>query len=220
MKLTVYQLEFSPYCIPITAALDALAVSYKTVEVTYRSRSKIIQVTDGAYFQVPTLLHGTRAIYESSPDSIDVARYIDQEFAGGRLFPDACEGLQRILVSYIENEVELATFKLQDPHRIADIADIVERTESVRFKERRFGRGCLEKWKRGAPALKRKAWNLLEAFELMLEYSPFLLGDAPVYTDYALLGILKNLTYGGYTSLPKRFNRLQPWQARLTAYRY
>jgi len=39
------------------------------------------------------------------------------------------------------DEVELTTFKLVDPHRIAAITDLVERTETIRFKERRFGRG-------------------------------------------------------------------------------
>jgi glutathione S-transferase len=220
MKLVVHQLDFSPYCIPITAALDALGVAYRTDEVSYGDRTKIIRLTRGRYYQVPVLEHGGKVIFETGPDTIDVARYVDRTWAGGRLFPSETEGLQRILVSHIENEIEGTTFKLMDPHRIDAIKDFATRVEHIRYKERRFGRGCLEQWKREAPALRRRAEALLEPFDLMVRHTPFLLGDAPVYADYALFGIAGNLTYGGYAKLPARLVALARWQRRLKAWRF
>lgn len=219
MNLTVYQFDYSPYCIPITAALDACGVRYRTVEVAGHRRDAIIKLSRGRAYQVPFLLHGRRAVFESGPDTIDVARYVDRNFAAGRLFPADREGLQRILIPHLENEVEVVTFKLMDPHRIAQMRNVVERTEMVRYKERRFGRGCLEAWRRDASKLRRQAEALLEPFELMARQSPFLLGDEPVYADFALLGIVGNLTYRNYVKLPARFKSLRAWERRLRNFR-
>lgn len=220
MNLTVYQFDYSPYCIPITAALDACGVRYRTIEVAGHRRDPIIKLSRGRAYQVPFMMHGRRAVFESGPDTIDVARYVDQTFADGRLFPADREGLQRILIPHIEDDVEVVTFKLMDPHRITRMRDVVERTEMVRYKERRFGRGCLEAWRRDAPKLRRQAEELLEPFELMARQSPFLLGDEPVYADFALFGIVGNLTYRNHVKLPTRFKSLRAWATHLRAYRF
>lgn len=219
MSVTIYQFAYSPYCIPISAALDAYGVSYRTVEVPLHRRDKIIRLTDGRYYQVPVLAHGGEVVFESGADTLDVARYVDREFAGGRLFPAPLEGIQRILIPHLENEVEAVTFRLADPLRIPEIADVVERTESVRHKERRFGPGCLEVWNREAPQWRRKAEALLMPFDLMLRNSRFLLGSEPVYADFALLGIVGALTFGGYIQLPKRCRAIARWRGELQLWR-
>ena len=140
MRLTVYQLEHSPYCIPITRALGALGLPLVTRNVSNADRREIIEMTNGAYYQVPVLSHDGKVIFESSPSSIDVARYVDRSFAGGRLFPPAWEGLQRIVIPYIEDNVESVTFKLVDPLYLREIGDPVERAMVRRHKERKFGR--------------------------------------------------------------------------------
>ena len=76
MSVTVYQLEHSPYCIPITRALDALGVSFKTKNVPNGNREEIIKLTQGAYYQVPVLVDGDKVIFESSPVSTDIACYL------------------------------------------------------------------------------------------------------------------------------------------------
>ncbi|MGH8019953.1 MAG: glutathione S-transferase family protein [Opitutaceae bacterium] len=220
MAITVHQFDYSPYCIPITAVLKAFGVSFRTVEVRVRRRDRIIKLTGGHYYQVPVLQNGSDIVYESGPDTLDVARYVDRVFAGGRLFPAAKEGLQHVIVGHIENDVEAVTFKLADPQRIAHIEDVVERTENIRHKERRFGRGCVDAWQREASALRRQAEALLEPFDLMVKDSPFLLGNEPVYADFALLGIAGNITHGGYAALPRRLAALARWRARLEKWVY
>lgn len=103
MSLTIYQMPHSPYCIPMTAALDGFGVSYEVINITPHTREEVIRRTDGAYYQVPLLDHDGELVMESTAESIDIARYVDQTFAGGRLFPAAIEAAQLPLVEHIEN---------------------------------------------------------------------------------------------------------------------
>lgn len=220
MSLVVYQLEHSPYCIPITRALDALGVPFETVNVSNATRREVIEASGGAYYQVPLLVHDGKAVCESSADSIDIARYVDREFAGGRLFPAGLEGWQQITIRYIENDVEGVTFRLVDPLYLQSISDPVERTMIVRHKERKFGRGCVEQWTRERDILAVAAEQLLAPFDLALQHRPFLFGETPVYSDFALYGILGNLTYCDFNALPGSQAALGRWFEQMSNYRF
>ncbi|MFZ4683026.1 MAG: glutathione S-transferase family protein [Terrimicrobiaceae bacterium] len=220
MGVTVYQFEHSPYCIPITRALEALGVAFAVHNVSNADRSEIIRLTDGKYYQVPVLGHDGKIIYESSPVSTDVAHYVDATFAKGRLFPAAHEGLQRIVVDHLENEVEGVTFRLVDPPYLRSITDPAERVMIVRHKERKFGAGCVEAWAAQRAELSEAAKTLLEPYDLTLRHSPFLFGETPVYADFALFGILGNLTYRDYNPLPNGLDALGQWFARMQTFRF
>lgn len=221
MALKIYEMAHSPYCIPITGALDALGVSFERVPVPNWDRSEVIRVTEGAYYQVPVLLHGDEVVYESGDASLDVARYVDRVFGEGRLFPAAFAGLQEILVEYIEDDLEGLTFKLCDSHYVPSIEDPVARTMVIRHKERRFGRGCVNEWIKNEVELKAAADASLGRFDSRLQHSAFLLaGEAPCYVDYALLGVVENYTYGGHHAIADTHEALREWRKRMTAFRY
>jgi len=220
MSLSVYQFAHSPYCLPITRALEALGVPHEIRNISNADRSEIITLTNGAYYQVPVLVHDDRVIYESGTDTLDIARYVDQHFAGGRLFPAEHEGFQRLIIGHLEDDVEGVTFRLVDPPYIAEISDIVTRSMIVRHKERKFGRGCVEEWAARRNELAATARTLLEPYELALQHRPFLFGAAPIYADFALFGILGNLTYRGFNDLPEGFTALAKWFARIQEFRY
>lgn len=220
MQLTVLQFEHSPYCISVIRALQALGVDFEAREVSNADRREVLRATGGEYYQVPVLLHEGRAVFESSGDSTDIARYVDRHFAGGRLFPAEVEGLQRILIPYIEDTIEGVTFRLVDPSYVRDLQDPIERGMIRRHKERKFGAGCVEQWDRQREQLTARATELLEPFDLMLEGRDFLLGPAPVFTDFALYGILGNLTYRGYNRIPASLVRLAAWFERLGGFRF
>lgn len=220
MSLTVYQFAHSPYCLPITRALEALDVPFAIRNISNADRREIIEVTNGAYYQVPVLVHDERVIFESSGDSLDVAHYVDRAFGGGRLFPAEHEGFQRLVVAHLENDVEGVTFRLVDPPYLAAMENVTERTMIVRHKERKFGRGCVEAWAAGREDLAKSARALLEPYELALQQRPFLFGDVPVYADFALFGILGNLTYKDYNRLPEGFEALAAWFPRITTFRF
>lgn len=220
MALTVYQLEHSPYCIPITRALGALGLQFVARNISNGDRREIIEITNGAYYQVPVLSHDGKVIFESSPSSIDVARYVDWTFAGGRLFPPRWEGLQRITIPYIEDSVESVTFKLVDPLYLRQIEDPIERATVRRHKERKFGAGCEERWENERPSLQAEAERLLSPFDLNLAHTPFLFDDKPVFSDFALFGILGNLTYRDYNSLPVSLTNLASWFEGMRTFTY
>ena len=220
MRLTIYQLEHSPYCIPISRALGALGLEFEERNVANGDRREIIELTNGAYYQVPVLAHDGKVIFESSPTSIDVARYVDKTFAGGRLFPAELEGLQRIVIPYIEDNVESVTFKLVDPFYLRDIADPIERAMIRRHKERKFGPGCEEHWIQQHDALFSEAERLLEPFDISLTRQSFLFGDAPVYSDFALFGVLGNMTYRNYNSLPTSLANLLGWFEKTRTFKF
>jgi glutathione S-transferase len=221
--ITVYQLEHSPFCIPVTAILRSLGTPFETVNITNSDRHEIIELTGGEYYQVPVLVDesaGGCHIYESSAESQDVARYLDTHYADGRLFPARYEGLQSLILGHLENEVEGITFRIGDPSYLDGIADLQERTMIIRHKERRFGRGCIEQWRRDRDALMATATRLLTPYEQMLDAHPFLLGDAPVYSDFLLLGILGNMTWNGNSQFPSSLPALAEWQRRTSAFRF
>jgi glutathione S-transferase len=220
MRLTIYQLEHSPYCIPISRALGALGLEFEERNVANGDRREIIELTNGAYYQVPVLVHDGEAIFESSPTSIDVARYVDKRFAGGRLFPSEFEGLQRIVIPYIEDNVESVTFKLVDPFYLRDIEDPIERSMVRRYKERKFGPECEEHWMLQHDALFSEAERLLEPFDISLARQSFLFGDAPIYSDFALFGVLGNMTYRHYNSLPASLANLRGWFEKMRTFKF
>ena len=220
MRLTIYQLEHSPYCIPISRALDALGVGFEVRNVVNGDRREIIELTNGAYYQVPVLAHDGKVVFESSPASIDVARYVDETFAAGRLFPTEYEGLQRIVIPYVEDNVESVTFKLVDPFYLRDIEDPIERTMIRRHKERKFGPGCEEHWMQQHKALLSEAERLLNPFDITLASRSFLFGDAPIYSDFALFGVLGNMTYRNYNSLPTSLANLRGWFETMRTFKF
>ncbi len=218
--MKVHQFAHSPFCIPVTQVLTALGVPFETVEVPNHDRASLILLTGGQYYQVPVLEDKGAVIFESGPDTQDVARYLDREYAGGRLFPDRWDGLQALLIPHLENDVEEVTFKLCDSGYWDDVPDLVARVMGLRHKERKFGRGCVAAWKAQKPALTAEAACLLKPFDQMLAHTPFLTGDSPVYTDFLLFGILGNLTWKGYNELPKGQPHLADWHQRLAAFRF
>jgi glutathione S-transferase len=220
MSLSVYQLAHSPYCLPITRALEALGVPHEIHNVSNADRSEIIKLTHGAYYQVPVLVHDDQVVYESGTDTLDVARYVDRHFADGRLFPAEHEGFQRLIIGHLEDDVEGVTFRLVDPPYLAEIQDVAERTMIIRHKERKFGRGCVVAWTAQRDELARTARALLEPYELALQHHPFLFGETPIYSDFALFGILGNLTYRGFNELPENFAALAQWFSRIREFRF
>ena len=220
MSLTIYQMAYSPFCIPITAALRACGVEFATREIPNWDRSELLRLTNGAYYQVPVLEHDGRIITESSPDSEDIARFVDQHFAGGRLFPERLDGLQPIIIEFLSDDLEFQTFRLLDPYTRDKITDPVARGLFLRHKERKFGRGCVDQWKRDAASIRAEADRLLQRFEITLRHTPFIFGEAPVYSDFLLYGVLGNLTYGGHHALNASQTCLRQWSERMESYSF
>jgi len=220
MSVVLYQMPHSPYAIPIRQALVACGVSPDLRDVPNWDRTEIIQLTGGAYYQVPLLVHNGRAVFESEGHSLDVARYVDATWGKGRLFPEALSAPNLCLVEWIEDAVEARTFKLADVHYVPSIEDTVTRTMVVRHKERKFGKGCVEQWTQGAGSIRAELDRLLARCVSTLKHTPFLLGTSPVYADFALFGVLGNLTHERWNELSSEQVTLQQFVDRMQAWRF
>ncbi|HEY2573606.1 MAG TPA: glutathione S-transferase family protein [Verrucomicrobiaceae bacterium] len=220
MSLVLYDLPHSPYCLPIKRILEALKVPFKSEDVPNWDRRKVIELTQGAYYQVPVLHHDEQVIFESGTDTNDVARYVDATFAGGRLFPPEHQGLQVILVRYLDDEVEGATFRACDAFYVDSIGDLVNRGMVLRHKERKFGRGCVAQWKSQIDEIRAGAASHFARFDARLRQHPWLLGAEPVYADFLLYGIVSNYTWNSWNELPPEMTALQSWFEKMKTFSF
>jgi glutathione S-transferase len=85
----------------------------------------------------------------------------------------------------------------------------------VRHKERKFGRGCLEQWRKQQKDLLVQFDDLLLPCEEMLFNKPFLLGHNPLFLDFNLFGMLGNFLYSGHYKIPARHTCLMEWYGRM-----
>ena len=63
--------------------------------------------------------------------------------------------------------------------------------------------------------IRHQADDLLQRLEITLRHSSFLFGDLPVYSDFALFGILGNLTFRRYNQLNAEQTALAAWTERM-----
>ena len=82
-------------------------------------------------------------------------------------------------------------------------------------KERKFGLGCLQEWRRQKNEIKKTLIELLKPFEQMLKGRPYLLDERPCFVDFDLWGMIANYQYSGNHRLPAVNNRLRQWYRRL-----
>lgn len=118
--------------------------------------------------------------------------------------------MQAILWRYIENEVEGATFRLNDIYYRENLP-AGEQLQYLRFKERKFGRGCIDQWHKDQQVWLKKLEVALLPFEQMLAHSEFLLAERPLFVDFDLLGMLENFLYSVHYRLPKSLPNLREW---------
>ncbi|HIG26448.1 MAG TPA: glutathione S-transferase family protein [Verrucomicrobiales bacterium] len=213
--IQLFEMLHSPYCIPIALILRNCGQDYESIDVPNWDRSKVIEMTKGNYYQVPVLVHGEKVVYEESNCSLNVARYVDNTFCGGRLFPDQISGSHEVLVDYIEDQLEALSFKLADIVYIDSIRNLSNRIHVLRHKERRFGVACVDQWKVDQDSLRSEFLRELDRFKGTLVQNVFLYGDQPVYADYALYGVLGNYGYFAQNRLSDEQGWLCAWKERL-----
>ncbi|MCS7089531.1 MAG: glutathione S-transferase [Verrucomicrobiota bacterium] len=211
--MELFQIPWSPFCLVQRRILEFSGRPFRLVNVPSHDRSQVWKLTRKRYYQVPVLRDGRTIVFEVADDSQVIAKYLDVKL-GLDLFPPRWEGLQEILWKYIEDAVEACTFRLNDIHWREFVPE-PEQLDFLRFKERRFGRGCLDQW-----AKERKEWlgrleQRLMPFERMLESREFLLDDRPRFVDFDLWGMLANYLYAGRNPWPARCRRLRDWYQRM-----
>ena len=162
---------------------------------------------------MPIIRDGKNVVFELNDDSQVIGKYLDQKLQLG-LFPSALEGVQSLLWCVIENDIEGAAFRLNDIFWKENVP-AAEQLQFLRFKERKFGRGCLDQWR-----IQQNSWlaqleQKLLPFEEMLAHNAFLLGEEPRFVDFDLFGMLDNFLYSGNYELFAAHPHLREWHQRM-----
>ncbi len=220
--LTLVQIPFSPFAIPIRLMLEAAGARHHVLDLPAWDRRAVLELTGGAYYAVPVVVDADRSppvvVYESHDDAVEVARYVDAKLGLG-LFPPESEGLNQILVQYVEGQIEDVGFRLNDIYLLPAIPDVAERGMAIRHKERKFGKGCLDQWRAQKDQLQARLEELLAPLDQMLSQHRFLAGERPLYADYALAGVLGDYTYTGDNEVPQSMTNLCRWYEALPGMR-
>ena len=215
--IELIQFAWSPFCIVQRHILKFSGARFKTVNIPNGDRSLVWRLTKQRYYGVPIIRDGRNVLFELSDESQVIAKYLDSRLRLG-LFPWDLEGVQSLIWRYIENEVEGSCFRLNDIY-FEEMVPEAERLPFIRHKERKFGRGCIDAWRKQQKELLAQLERQLLPFEEMLLFKPFLLGDKPRFLDFDLFGMLGNFLYSGHYRLPAAHSRLADWHRRMSAVR-
>jgi glutathione S-transferase len=215
--IELIQFPWSPFCLVQKHILEYSGFPFKSVNIPCADRALVWRLTRQRYYQVPVLRDGRTVVFETDEHSQVIAKYLDSKLCLG-LFPPQFAGLQDLIWPYIENEIEACTFKLNDAY-YTEFVPPSERLNYLRFKERKFGRGCVERWRQEAGYLRDELAHRLTPFDQMLEHRDFLLDDRPRFVDFDLYGMVSNLLYNGHHKLPAIHPRLRKWHRRMAQIR-
>ncbi|MBI3878375.1 MAG: glutathione S-transferase family protein [Verrucomicrobia bacterium] len=211
--IELIQFPWSNFCAVARAILQASEAKFKISNIPNGDRTLVWKLTRGQSYHVPLVRDGAKVVFESGDDTQDVARYLDQKFALG-LFPAHFDGLQDIVWRHIEEVVETPEFKLSDSHW-REYVPKADALGFVRHKERKFGRGCLDRWTTQRDELLAEFTAALAPYEAMLAERPFLLDERPRFVDFDLYGMCFNFLWTGHYELPTGHRRLRDWHTRM-----
>ena len=209
MKL--YRLSYSPYALKVQIVLDLMGATYEPIEVPYGERSELATVT-GGYIQVPVLVDDDGIV---TVDSRAICEKLLETPQGRRLVPSPLEGPIWAYADFADGALEDVLFRLASPAIRDARADPFERALYVFIKERKFGAGCVDAWRRDEAQLLARARHLLGPTLATLERRPFLFGDAPTLADAALYGECGMIEFGDKTLLDRISPALRPYMRRV-----
>jgi len=212
--IELIQFPWSPYCLVQRRILEFGRIPHRIIDIPPSDRSLIWKLTRHRYYQVPVLKDGRQVLFETGDNTQVVAKYIESKFSLG-LFPERWEGLQCLVWRNIENEVEGLTFRLNDAY-YREVVPKEEQLAYLRHKERKFGRGCLERWLVERQELVAELTEALVPFEQMLGHREYLLDEKPRFVDFDLWGMLANFLYSGRYKLPPIHPKIKVWYARMS----
>ncbi|MBI4661398.1 MAG: glutathione S-transferase [Verrucomicrobia bacterium] len=216
--IELVQFPWSPFCIVQRRILEFAGVRFKVVNIPNGDRSLVWRLTRQRYYQVPIIKDGKSVLFETDDHSQVIAKYLDEKFSLG-LFPRGWEGVQSILWRYIENEIEGVGFKLNDIY-YEEMVSPSDRLRFIRHKERKFGRGCLARWREQQTELLDELTRNLLPFEEMLVDKTYLLENRPRFVDFDLFGMLGDFLYSGHYKLPRLYTRLRAWYERMGSVKF
>jgi len=212
--MRLYRFNYSPYARFVQAAIELAGVPCDVIDVPYGDRDELATLTGGT-IQVPVLVGDDGTVLTDSRRIMTALVAGDPRFAG--LVPAALAGPIWAYVDWAGNVLEDVAFRIATPGIAPRFPRPFERALFVFIKERKFGAGCVDAWKRDADGLAARLAELLAPTAETLRARPYLFGDAATLADAALHGQLAMLEIGA----PDRVAELDPailgWKTRFEA---
>ena len=208
--MRLFQFSYSPFAAKVRRCLELKGLAHEVVEVPYLDRRELVALT-GGYAQVPVLVDGERVV----TDSAHITAYLDQHYP----FSLRRNPLSVLLEQWADGPLEELAFKVACPGLEERMAALFGREDARALfrlmKERRYGPGCIELWRREAKALSEELVALLAPVAQAAAKEPFLLGEAPSLADAAVYGQLFMVEVGVPGFIPARAPFLRDWWERV-----
>ncbi len=213
--MRLFQFSYSPFAAKVRKCLELKGLAYDLVEVPYLDRRELVALA-GGYAHIPVLEDGGRVVTESAR----ITAYLDERYAPSlRADPVAA-----LVEGWADGILEDVLFRLATPGVEARFAELQGGREDARalfriVKERKFGTGCIDAWKRDADVLSARVAELLAPVAAAVADRRFLLGARPSLADAAVWGELYMLELAVPGWIQTRVPGLRDWWERMRAAR-
>jgi glutathione S-transferase len=211
MKL--YRFNYSPYACKVQTLLQLLGRPYVAVDVPFSDRNELAALT-GGYIQVPVIVDDDGTVVCDSPR---ICAHLLRGEAGAELVPPALAGPIWAYHDWCDNLLEDVMFRIGSPSVRDRWSTAGDRALYVFIKERKFGRGCVDRWLDEREELLGRANALLEPTARTLSTQPFVFGARPTLADAALYGEFAMLAEVDAGLLARFPEELRAWMGRVDA---
>jgi glutathione S-transferase len=211
MKL--YRFTYSPYARKVQTLLELLGRRYVAMDVPFSDRNELANLT-GGYVQVPVIVDDDGTVVCDSPR---ICAHLLRGPAGAQLVPPALAGPIWAYHDWCDQLLEDVMFRIASPTIRDRWGTALERGLYVFIKERKFGKGCVDRWLQERDELIGRASAMLEPTVQTLATQPFVFGAQPTLADAALYGEFAMLADAD-TALLQRFPEpVRAWMVRVDA---
>lgn len=181
--LRLLQFSYSPFAAKVRTVLTLKGLACEVVDVPYLQRAELVRLTGS--LSVPVLDDGGTIV----TDSPRIVRHLEGK-GGPSVYGDP---LAATFEQWADEFFEEVAFKLACPRLEALMAREQGDEAKALFrliKERRYGSGAIEQWKRDEAQWRAQTLALLEPVVETLKRRAWLLGDSASVADAALAGQL------------------------------
>ena len=206
--MRLLQFSYSPFAAKVRSVLKLKGLACEVVNVPYLQRGELVRLTGG--ISVPVLDDGGTIVTDSArivrhlegkggpsvygdPLAVSLEQWAD-EFFQEVAFKLACPGLEALMGREQGDEAK-ALFRL--------------------IKERKYGSGALEQWKRDEAQWRAQTLELLQPVVETLKRRAWLLGDAASVGDAALAGQLTMVEFAFPDFVAEHVPTMSAWFAQL-----
>lgn len=209
--MQLHRFEYSCYARFVQSVIELAGVPCELVDVAFGDRDALATLT-GGYIQVPVLVTDGGAVLTDSRRIVETLVRDDARFAP--LVPAAHAGPIWAYVDWMASGFEDVCFRIATPGLRHRFKTAWERALFVFIKERKYGSGCVDAWKRDGDALFARVVELLQPTVATLAERPFLFGGSPTVADAALHGQLVMLDFGAADRVAALPPEILAWKHR------